>query len=264
MQTLRIPLTKPAYLQAYIREPDPKLTQKSFPAVIIVPGGGYTHIPEAQSETLALAFVARGFQAFYLRYHFNNENPPLLPQPIKDLGAAIIQLRHHAEQWHIDPNQIAAAGFSVGGHIVSLYNGSWQRNWLQQDLQHGADSLKLNATILSYPVIRLTAGWPTSQERLASIAAQPEKFAADKLVTAKCAPTFLWHTTDDNLVPVKNSLLYLAALNQHHVPFEAHLFHHGPHGLALANAQTAWKPDANQPHVAHWLDLATEWLHAIF
>lgn len=262
MRTLTIPLTEPAYLQAYLREPDPKLTQKRFPAVIIVPGGGYTHIPKAQSETLALAFVARGFQAFFLRYHFNNENPPLLPQPIYDLGAAIRQLRQHAQKWYINPDQVAAAGFSVGGHIVSLYNGSWQRSWLQQNLHSDADTLKLNAAILSYPVIRLTAGWPTSKEKLASIAAQPDKFAADQFVNPQCAPTFIWHTADDNLVPVKNSLLYLAALNQFQVPFEAHIFHHGPHGLALANAQTAWKPDANQPHVAHWLDLATEWLQA--
>ncbi len=255
---MTIPLTKPAYLKAYIREPDTNTPQTSFPAVIIVPGGGYTHIPEAQAETLALAFAARGFQSFYLRYHFSNEVTPLLPQPILDLAAAIRQLRLHAADWSLDPQKIAAAGFSVGGHIVSLYNGNWQTAAVQQ-VGLGTE-LKLNAAILGYPVIRLDAGWPASAEKLATLTTEPAQLAADRLVNTNCAPTFVWTTADDPLVPVQNSLIYLNALAQQGVPFESHIFRHGPHGLALANQQTAWKADADQPHVAHWFDLAIEWL----
>ncbi|MFD1319098.1 alpha/beta hydrolase [Loigolactobacillus zhaoyuanensis] len=262
MQIITVPLTAPAYLRAYIREPDTNTGQEVYPAVIIVPGGGYTHIPEAQAETLALAFAARGFQAFYLRYHFTAEKSPLLPQPMFDLAAAISQIRQHAHQWHLDPNKITAAGFSVGGHIVSVYNGSWQSEPLQAVAPTA--ELKLNAAILGYPVIRLDAGWPPTAEKLAALTSQPEKLAADQLVNAACAPTFIWHTADDPLVPVQNSLLYINALAQHKVPFDAHIFHHGPHGLALADPQTAWQPDADQPHVAHWLDLAVEWLHEIW
>lgn len=259
MQITTIPLTAPAYLRGYLRQPDDNTPQTTFPAVIIVPGGGYTHIPEAQAETLALAFVARGFQAFYLRYHFSTEVSPLLPQPILDLAAAISQLRHNATKWHLDPDKITAAGFSVGGHVVSVYNGSWQQPWLQQVAP--ATDLKLNAAILGYPVIRLDAGWPPTAEKLASLTTQPTTLAADQLVNTACAPTFVWHTADDPLVPTQNSLLYLSALAKNKVAYEAHIFHHGPHGLALANAQTAWKADADQPHVARWLDLAVEWLH---
>lgn len=257
LQIITVPLTTPAYLKAYIRQPDDNTPQTTYPAIIIVPGGGYTHIPEAQAETLALAFAARGFQAFYLRYHFNTEVSPLLPQPLLDLATAVQQLRQNATAWHLDPNKITAAGFSVGGHIVSTYNASWQEHWLQQAAPD--TELQLNAAILAYPVIRLDAGWPAA-DKLATLSAQPDQFAADKLVNSACAPTFIWHTADDPLVPVQNSLYYLNALAKNGISFESHIFRHGPHGLALANQQTAWKADADQPHVAHWLDLAVEWL----
>ncbi|ANK60177.1 alpha/beta hydrolase [Loigolactobacillus backii] len=269
MKTLTLPLPQigervaSAYLQGYVRELDPKITQTAYPALIIVPGGSYTHIPEAQAETMALAFAAHGLQVFYLRYHFIKDTAPkpLLPQPIIDLGAAVLTLRQHASEFRINPTQIIAAGFSVGGHIVSLYADYWQSKWLTHALNVHPEQLKLAAAILSYPVIRLDAGFPASQEQLTKITNQPAKFAADEAVTNANPPTFIWHTMDDPMVPVSNSLRYLTALYQQKIPVEAHFFHHGPHGLALANQQTAWKADANQPHVAHWVDLAIEWLN---
>ncbi len=62
-----------AYLKGYIRSADDTSAHENYPAVIVVPGGSYTHIPEQQAETLALAFANLGYQSFYLRYHFIGE-----------------------------------------------------------------------------------------------------------------------------------------------------------------------------------------------
>ena len=52
-------------------------------------------------------------------------------------------------------------------------------------------------------------------------------------VTADTPPCFIWHTADDRVVPVRNSLEFAIALAAHKVPFELHVYPHGPHGQGL-------------------------------
>ena len=60
----------------------------------------------------------------------------------------------------------------------------------------------------------------------------------DKHVTPDVPPTFIWHTMEDQSVPVENSLLYMNALRRNGVPRSIHIFSNGRHGLSLANK--AW------------------------
>lgn len=246
-----------AYLQGYLRRDAPEAT---YPAIIIVPGGSYTHIPEQQAEDLALAWSAKGYQAFFLRYSFVGEKQPLLPAPVVELAQSVAALRQHAQAWQLDPANIVVAGFSVGGHIVALFNDQWASDALNQQAHTTSQDIQPRAIILGYPVITPAAGFPTDPATLAQWTDDPATIAADKLVTAHNVPTFIWVTASDPLVPVQNALAYAQASIAHGVDTELHVFHHGPHGLALANSVTAWKPGTDLPHVAHWLPLATEWL----
>ena len=67
---------------------------------------------------------------------------------------------------------------------------------------------------------------------------------------------------DDPLITVQNTINYSLALHAHQIPHEVHLFQHGPHGMTIANSLAAkpTEPDHADPHVAHWIDLASEWL----
>jgi dipeptidyl aminopeptidase/acylaminoacyl peptidase len=58
-------------------------------------------------------------------------------------------------------------------------------------------------------------------------------------VTANTPPTFLFHTNNDNAVPVENSLLFYAALHKAGVPAEMHIYANGPHGVGLAQTDEA-------------------------
>lgn len=254
--------TAKAYLKGYLHDVNPEINVDEYPAVIITPGGAYKKIPEHQSETIAMAFYNQGYQAFFVKYHFVSDQQPLLPAPMIDLANAVKTVRWHSADWHVDLNKVVLYGYSVGGNIVSIYNGSWYRDWLQKAAAASADELQPNAVILGYPVIDLQAGWPKDAEALKQLTPDPDEFAAQKLVTENNAPTFVWTTTDDNVVPSRNSVMYVDALNNHHVPVEFHMFRHGHHGLALANKQTAADPSGINPHVAHWFELAMEWLDA--
>ncbi|MCD2256958.1 alpha/beta hydrolase [Agrilactobacillus fermenti] len=250
----------PAYLQGYVHEPNPEIDRQTYPGIVIIPGGSYTHIPEHQAEILAQAFYAQGYQAFYLRYHFIDEKAPLMPAPLVDVANAMHYLYENSDDLALEANRIVVAGFSVGGQVAALYGDYWAAKWLDEQTGTTADTRKPAALVLGYPVINLKAGFPKEKSDALAIADDLDAYAADEHVNKQNPPTFIWVTNDDQMVPVKNSLLYANALNQHGVPQELHIFDHGPHGLALANAQTAWREGTDLPHVAKWFELAQEWL----
>lgn len=180
-----------------------------------------------------------------------------------ELAKSVALLRRNANAWLIDTDHIFVAGFSVGGHITALFNDLWHDDAFNKLAGTTPYEIKPRAVILSYPVITPAAGYPTDAATLAKWTDNPDQIAADKRITPRNVATFIWATAEDPLVPVQNTLAYAQASIANHVDTELHIFHQGPHGLALANQVTAWKPGTNLPHVAHWMDLAEEWLHEL-
>ena len=74
-------------------------------------------------------------------------------------------------------------------------------------------------------------------------------------------PAFLWHTVEDESVPVENSLLLAAALRRHGRPFELHLWQRGGHGLSLSGDQVYPAGDPKiRPECREWIEMAARWL----
>ncbi|UKI38550.1 MAG: S9 family peptidase [Clostridiales bacterium] len=44
----------------------------------------------------------------------------------------------------------------------------------------------------------------------------------------------MWHTANDNAVPVQNSIMFASEMAKYKIPFELHIFRDGRHGLGLA------------------------------
>ena len=59
----------------------------------------------------------------------------------------------------------------------------------------------------------------------------------EKRVSSKTVPAFLWHTWEDDAVPVENSLQFAMALRKEQIPFELHIYEKGGHGLFCAMVQ---------------------------
>ncbi|MHA8110122.1 lp_1002 family arylesterase [Lactobacillaceae bacterium Melli_B4] len=253
-----------AYLKGYVRESDSDSQHFKYPAVIIVPGGSFTHISDQQSESFALSFAAQGYQSFYLRYSFENEKHPLLPHPLYELAAAVNYVKQNATELNVDPDRIIISGFSIGGLIVSLYNNLYDNpSFIEQTPADHAADLKPAATILGYPVIDLKLGFPKDSAKIDDWVSHDYEIAAENSVTKTNVPTFIWHTADDPVVPSINSIKYAGALAEQQIDYELHIFHHGRHGMAMANSLTAWNDESNDLHVAKWFPLAIEWLDQI-
>jgi dipeptidyl aminopeptidase/acylaminoacyl peptidase len=75
--------------------------------------------------------------------------------------------------------------------------------------------------------------------------------SSDLQVTPQTPPCFLVHGSDDHTVPVENSLLFAMACHKNKVPFELHIFEHGPHGFGLGGTDR---------ELSTWPGMAANWL----
>lgn len=219
---------------------------ENAPLVVICPGGGFKKLAPHEMEPIALEFNAHGYQAAVLKYSLLDQGE-MYPAVIKELELAIQQIANPGQN-------VVVIGFSAGAQIAALFNG------LNAGKMIG-DSIKLAATVLCYPVIDLTEGFPKDPAQIKTFTKDDKYIKAQDLVNHEMAPTFIWQTTVDQTVPIKNSLLYWEALLDKNVENSAaHFFNEGPHGMSLGNSLTARTKADIQPRTAVWVDLMFDWL----
>lgn len=212
------------------------------PCIVVVPGGGYTGVSLSEGEIVALDFWEKGYQTFVCVYTTNPlERTPLKRQPMKDLSRAVRWVRSRAEEFHVNPRQVAVCGFSAGAHLCGSLCVHFE-DIPEENAKYAACSNRPDAAILSYPVI--TSGDKShrgSIENLVGHQATEEELRYVSLelqVTEQTPPCFLWHTQTDGCVPVENSYRMANALREHGIPYALHIFSQGDHGLSLSNE--AW------------------------
>ncbi len=209
------------------------------PAMIVVPGGGYTIVSPTEGEIVALKFFEMGYNAFVVTYTINmTGQTPLKFQPLKDLSAAVTYVRDHAADMHTIKDQVTVCGFSAGAHLT----GSLAVHHDAPEIHEAGRKCSNNrpdAVILSYPVI--TAGEYAHRGSFTALLGENasdeelEYMSLEKQVTPDMPPCFLWQTVTDETVPVENSYLMAEACKKNSVKFEHHVFSEGPHGSSLAD-----------------------------
>ena len=252
---MTVPGAKEATLDGYILDCHQALGQYTKrPAILVCPGGGYVYCSHAEGEPVAMAYTARGFHAFVLRYSTGRDAAGFAP--LKEVSWAIGYIRQHAEQWNIDPEKIVVCGFSAGGHLA-LSAGLLAEN-------------KPNAMILGYPatcapnlpgvsfMLKLLEGRNDVTD------ADAEKYDLPSKVTKDAPPLFVTATCEDYMTGVCTMAL-ANAYNAQGLKFELHIFQHGPHGYSLANETSANGSSRYlNPAFAQWQELSVQWLHKIF
>jgi acetyl esterase/lipase len=219
--------------------------------IVVLPGGGYGRKAPHEAEPVALWLNSLGISAFVLDYRVSPYHSPI---PLLDARRAIQLVRSKAEEWQVDPQRVGILGFSAGGHLASTTGTHFETIPGPEDAVSQFSS-RPDAMILCYPVITFGIfGHQGSMENLLGNkppAQLRDAFSNEKQVTAHTPPAFLWHTADDQSVPVENSLLFAQALSACHVPFELHVFSSGQHGLGLA---------VDHPYASSWTTLCARWL----
>lgn len=91
------------------------------PAVVFFHGGGWVAGPVSQFNRQASYFSARGLTTVQVEYRLvRMKSDDVIVAPIEDAKSAVRWLRKHAQALQIDPDRIAAAGGSAGGHLAAF------------------------------------------------------------------------------------------------------------------------------------------------
>jgi acetyl esterase/lipase len=241
-------------------------------AVIICPGGAYRFKSDREAEVVAIRYLSAGNQAFVLQY---SVAPSRYPSAMLELAEAVAYVRSHADEYCINPDKIVITGFSAGGHLAACLGNLWDDEIIEKTLgvkypvENGRKLWKPDGMILCYPVVTMGEFTHEESRELLLGADYTEEMAyelsMENRVSDRTVPAFLWHTQEDDAVPVENSLQLATALRRHKIPFELHIFEKGCHGLSLceesiSNGEFPLPADSAN---SMWMDMALLWMRRL-
>ena len=199
------------------------------PGVLILPGGGYQYTSSREAEPIALRFLAQGYAVFILYY---SVAPHTFPVALREAAMAMRYIRENSERFRLDPNSVAAIGFSAGGHLCGTLGTMYD---CPEVADIGPSALiRPNVLGLCYPVL---VEWgltheTTFQHISGGNLILRKQLSLEKHVRRDMPPVFLWHTRSDASVPCRNSIVMAKALDEVGVDFALHIYRYGPHGLS--------------------------------
>lgn len=260
------PRSPEVYLEVYAADRVGDYTSK---AILVIPGGGYSQVCAArEGEPIALAFLRHGFNAFVL--HYSVAGKKYFPGQLIEASMAMKHIKDHHEEYNIDPEQVYVVGFSAGGHLAGSLGTMWHKQEVYDAVPMPFGYNKPAGMMLIYPVIsgvekfghlhsfyNLLGGKETTQEQLAMC-------SIEQNVDERTVPAFLFHTSNDPVVDVRNSLDLGAAMKAAGKTFEMHIYPDGPHGMALANQITrCGNPRYVSAAMEKWVDMAAAWTDSL-
>jgi acetyl esterase/lipase len=224
-------------------------------AIVVFPGGGYSGLSmDKEGYKIAQAFNAFDVTAFVVKYRLPSDEIMIDKTigPLQDAQQAVLMVRKNAAQWGIKTDRIGIIGFSAGGHLAST-EGTHFNNLVIEDKEN--ISVRPDFMVLLYPVISFgPMAHVGSRENL--IGKTPSAgllnlYSNEKQITANTPTTLLVHATDDDVVPVQNSLMFYENLLAAKVKAEMHIFESGGHGFGLNNPRSKDK----------WIDWCRNWMN---
>lgn len=209
-------------------------------SIVACPGGGYARLAmDHEGHDLAAWFNAQGITYAVLKYRMPNGHHDV---PLSDALQAIRLMRAHADEWHI--RKVGIMGSSAGGHLASTA------------ATHFTSDSRPDFQILFYPVVTMDLSYchKGSRDNLLGETPTDEQvklYSNELQVTENTPPAFLMHSSNDNAVPVANSLNYYQALVNHKVSASLHTYPIGGHGWGFRD-QFVYKSQWTQ-ELEKWL-----------
>lgn len=202
----------------------PQHTQQSVKAVVICGGGGFNQVNlDHEGHQFAEWLNTKGIAGIVLKYRLPKGDKTITE---KDLRQAIKIVRERADEWNIDNHHIGAAGFSIGGHAVSLVATKEEKE------------SKLNFTMFFYSVIsmsdRLTH--KASREKLLGSNLSKEdikNYSSENFISVSTPKALIMASDDDSVVSPLNGVIYYEMLKEFNIPASLYIFPTGGHAWGM-------------------------------
>lgn len=228
-------------------------------AVVICPGGGYWGVAyDIEGTEIAKFLNTKGIAGFVLKYRMPGAGSVVARNeaPLQDAKRAIRMVRANAEKWNLSEDKIGVMGFSAGGHLASTLGTHYNSEDNFEKDSTDSFSAKPDFMVLVYPVITMKEPYVHQGSRNNLLGENPDEemieyYSNETQITEDTPPTFLVHATDDDGVPVENSLMFFQALKENGVSAEMHIYPEGGHGFNLA---------IGRGHLQGWTGRLYDWL----
>ncbi len=193
-------------------------------AVVICPGGGYSHLAiDKEGHDWAPFYNNMGIAAIVLKYRMPNGNHEV---PVSDAEEAMKLVRRNAKAWNVKEDQVGIMGSSAGGHLASTL------------ATHSKGEAKPDFQILFYPVITMMPDIThkgSHDNFLGKDAKKKEEkeYSNDAKVSRATPRAFIALCDDDHAVLPANGVNYYTELYRHDVPASLHVYPTGGHGFGM-------------------------------
>ena len=141
-----------AELALYVFAPNAREHGSQVPAVVFFFGGGWTNGSPRQFQAQCEYLASRGVAGITVDYRVASRYPVTIKDCVEDAKSAMRWVRAHAESLGIDPDRIASAGGSAGGHLAAC-------TAVIEDVNADSDDLDVsavpNAMILFNPALMI-------------------------------------------------------------------------------------------------------------
>jgi len=107
------------------------------PAFVMIHGGAWTTGSKIAMLRHARILANRGYVVMSIDYRLAPDHK--WPAQIHDCKHAVRWIRHHAEKYNADPNQVYTFGYSAGGHLALLLATTDADDGLEGDVQSPYD-----------------------------------------------------------------------------------------------------------------------------
>ena len=190
--------TNEGELNLFVYKPSEFDVKKKYSCIVFFHGGGWNSGNPEQFQRQSRYFASRGMVAVSVEYRIRNEHGTSPIQAMEDAKSAIRFIRSNAKLLSIDPNKIAAAGGSAGGHLAAVAGNIDLFNNSDEDL---TISSKPNLLILYNPVIDFgTRKWLWINN--------PSDASPIHNISKGSPPTIILTGANDKIVPVESIMNY--------------------------------------------------------
>ena len=226
----------------------PETDPTGKPFVVLCPGGSYYAVcAAAEGFPVAGRLAELGYPTFVLEYRVGM--PPILPNAIDDLAAAVRYIKAHADHFRTGSSYVVG-GFSAGGHLAALW-GTDTVGFSKYGLA------KPYALLLTYPLINTAS--PDSPDIAAVLPflfgagePQPEEYDIPSHLN-NYPPTYLVRCQDDLVIPESHVMAIKTALDEKGIPCDLEQGKTGLHGFG----------DGRGTSVEGWVDRAHWFLQSL-
>lgn len=185
----------PQPLQADVYVPE---APGPMPGVLLIHGGGWYSGKREHMNGLARRIAERGYVVVNVSYRFAPQYR--YPAQVHDVREALHWMRAHASELQLDPQRVAAWGYSAGGHLASMLGASDAR---PSDRVQAVVAGGMPADLRPYGDNKMARDFLGTEA-----AADPQRWAEASPIThvgKNSAPTFLYHGGGDSLVKEVNA-----------------------------------------------------------